>query len=144
MPNLAFWNLNGKVDAVTVAALAFEWDVDILILAENGIHNSKLATALNSGRNRFYFPDMGNSDRLTIFTRFTVTPASLIRDTFGTSIRHYQLPLGDSFLVVAVHLPSKLYMKTEDQILEATRIARYVREAEETVGHSRTVLIGDL
>ena len=33
---------------------------------------------------------------------------------------------------------------TEDQILATTRIARYIRDAEERVKHQRTILIGDL
>lgn len=54
------------------------------------------------------------------------------------------MPLGSEFLVVAVHLPSKLHKKTEDQVLAATRLARQIQDAEERVGHTRTVLIGDL
>lgn len=54
------------------------------------------------------------------------------------------MPLGDSILVVAAHLPSKLWKKTEDQILASMRVARYIRDAESRVGHSRTIVIGDL
>ena len=35
MPALAFWNVNARVSPETIAVLAREWDVDILILAEN-------------------------------------------------------------------------------------------------------------
>ena len=54
------------------------------------------------------------------------------------------MPLGDDFLVVAVHLSSKLRKKTEDQIMSTLRLARYIREAEQNVGHQRTIILGDL
>jgi hypothetical protein len=41
-------------------------------------------------------------------------------------------------------LSSKLWKRTEDKILSSTRLARYIQEAEENVGHRRTILIGDL
>ncbi|HYL74879.1 MAG TPA: endonuclease/exonuclease/phosphatase family protein [Bryobacteraceae bacterium] len=144
MPTLAFWNVNPNVKPATVAAFALECDADIVILAESGAETSEILQLLNADASRFYFPDIGVSDRLTILTRFQPERSCLIRDTFGVAIRHYQLPLGESFLVVAVHLSSKFWKKTEDQILATTRLGRYIREAEGNVGHTRTVVIGDL
>ena len=104
----------------------------------------RLLRALNTGVTRLYFADLGNSTRLTILTRFSTKPTTLVRDSHGIAIRHYEFPLGESLLLVAVHLSSKLWKKTEDQILASTRVARFIREAEAKVGHSRTVVIGDL
>jgi hypothetical protein len=143
VPTLAFWNIARNVPPTTVAAFAHESDADILILAENEIPNDTLVLALNSGVKRYYFPDPGPLGRVTIFTRFFSEPSTLVSDYGGVSIRHYRMPIGDSFLVVAVHLSSKLWKNTEDQALGATRIAKYIREAEERVGHQRTILIGD-
>ena len=144
MPTLAFWNTAGNVAPATVAAFARESDADILILAENGIPDETLVLALNSGVNRYYFLDPGPPGRLTILTRFVPQPASLVSDKNGVSIRQYRMPTGDSFLVVAVYLPSKLWKSAGDQSMGATRVARYIREAENRVGHQRTVVIGDL
>lgn len=144
MPTLAFWNVNGSVSPARVAALAREWDVDILILAENENAVPAILRELNRDATRFYFSDIGQSDRLTILTRFLPDPSILIRDSPGVSIRNYHMPLSDSFLVVAVHLASKLRRRTEDQILATTRLARFIREAEENVGHKRTIVIGEL
>jgi len=144
LPTLAFWNIDGNVALSTVAAFAHESDADVLILAENEIPNDTLVLALNSGVSRYYFPDRGPQGRLTIFTRFQPEPSTLVSDEDGVSIRHYRMPLGDSFLVVAVHLPSKLRRKTEDQVFGSVRVARSIREAEKQVGHQRSILIGDL
>lgn len=144
MPTLAFWNIAGNVLTATVAAFAHESEADILILAENHISTETLVLALNSGANRYYFPDPIPAGRLAIFTRFSPDTSIVISDEEGISIRHYRMPLGDSFLVVAVHLSSKLWKKTEDQIFVSVRVAGSIREAEKKVGHQRTVVIGDL
>lgn len=144
MPTLAFWNVNGNVPPSRIAAFAHESDADILILAESTGSLQAILKELNRDVDRLYFPDIGESDRLVILTRFEPDPSVLVRDTFGVSIRNYRTPLSDSFLVVAVHLRSKLWAKTEDQILAAPRVARVIREAEENTGHARTIVIGDL
>jgi hypothetical protein len=144
MPTLVFWNVDGNVSLARVSALARECEADILILAENNNAVPDLLQELNRDASRLYFPDIGQSDRLTILTRFLPDRSILIRDSPGVSIRNYRMPLGDSFLVVAVHLSSKLRKKTEDQILSTTRLARIIRLAEENVGHARTLVIGDL
>lgn len=144
MPTLAFWNVGRKVSSASIAAFAHEHAVDILVLAENEVQKTDLSQALNSGRKRLYFIDPGQPDRIEIFSRFLTEQSILIRDGRGVSIRHYQPPLGQSILVVAVHLASKLWKKTEEQVFSATRLARIIRDAEIRVGHTRTIMIGDL
>jgi hypothetical protein len=144
MPTLAFWNVNAKVWPETIAVLAREWDVDILILAENEIDPFEIQRKLNEDTDRLYFPDPGESDRLTILTRFQTDPTCLVSDSSGVAIRHYRPPPGESFLVVAVHLSSKLWKKTEDQVFIAAEVGSEIREAEDRVGHTRTIVIGDL
>ncbi len=144
MPTLAFWNVNARVSPETIAVLAREWDVDIIILAENETDRFEILRKLNADANGLYFSDPGQSDRLTIWTRFRPEPFCLVRDSPGVAIRHYSLRPGESFLVVAVHLASKLWTKTEDQIFVAAELGHDIRAAEERVGHSRTIVIGDL
>jgi endonuclease/exonuclease/phosphatase family metal-dependent hydrolase len=144
MPTLAFWNINARVSPETIAVLAREWDVDIIILAENETDRFKILRKLNEDTDRLYFSDRGKSDRLTILTRFQADPASVVTNPPGIAIRHYRLPVGESFLVVAVHLAGKLWSKTEDQVFAAVELGDQIRVAEERVGHSRTIVIGDL
>lgn len=90
-----------------------------------------------------YFADPIDAGRLTLLTRFQTEKDSLIGDTVGVSIRHYAISAGRSILLVAVHLPSKLRLKTEDQLLLCTETAALIRDAEERVQHDRTIVIGD-
>jgi len=144
MPTLAFWNLRNNVTAQAVTAFAHECDVDVLVLAENSNTANDLVRTLNMNSKRLFFADSGLPGRLTILTRFRPNASCLIRDSNGISIRHYQLPLGLSFLVVAAHLGSKLWKSKDDQVQTCSRVARYICEAEARVGHSRTIVIGDL
>jgi hypothetical protein len=144
MPTLAFWNVNAKVSPKTIAVLAQEWDVDILILAENATDRFEILRLLNEDTDRLYFADLGESDRLTIFTAFEPEPLCLMGDRPSAAVRHYRLNPGESFLVVAAHLASKLWAKPEDQIFHAVGLGQDIREAEGRVGHSRTIVIGDL
>jgi len=70
MPTLAFWNVNARVSPEIISALAREWDVDIIILAENEVDRFDIQRKLNEDTDRLYFSDLGESDRLTILTRF--------------------------------------------------------------------------
>ena len=144
MPTIAFWNIGGIESPGRVAALARSSDVDVLVLAECKLPIVGLLRALNAGQERLFFSDKGHSHRLVIFTRFQTDASTLVHDALDVAIRHYRMPIGDAFLLVAVHLPSKLWSNTADQIIGSTRVAGYIRDAERRVGHARTVIIGDL
>ena len=143
MPTRAFWNTNGQAEPDKVVALARQADPDVLVLAESAIPLERLLTELNRGQTTLFFPDPGFSQRVTIVSRYLDRFVHPIRDASRVAIRHYLPPLGPSFLLVAVHLHSKLRKKTEDQALAAPRLARYVKQAETAVGHSRTIVLGD-
>ncbi len=143
MPTFAFWNISNNVSIEHISAFALEHDVDVLALAESKIPTHDLTDSINQNTDRIYFNDIGISDRLTILTRFNIEKTMLIMDKPHFSIRHYNMPLGESILFVGVHLSSLLWKDTRDQTHICTRIARYVREAEAIVGHTRTIIMGD-
>jgi hypothetical protein len=64
-------------------------------------------------------------------------------DSGGVSIRQISPPIGSSFLLVGLHLPSKLHFSDQEQLMHAIRVSRAIQDAEETVEHSRTLVIGD-
>ncbi len=142
MPTFAFWNVNANVPAEMIIALAQEWDVDILVLAECQA-DPEFLVKLNESERRYY-PDPGESNRLTILTLFRSDLQCLVRDSPGVAIRHYGLADEQSFLMAAVHLDSKLWRNTEDQVFAAVELANEIREAEDRFGHTRTIVIGDL
>lgn len=46
-------------------------------------------------------------------------------------------------IIVAVHLPSKLYKSDWDQYSKSTRVAQQIQEVESEYEHQRTLVIGD-
>src|SRR4051794_35563743 len=84
------------------------------------------------------------SDRLTFVTRYPVDAIRSLRDDGGISVRAVRPPIGIEILVVALHLPSKLYRSDAEQTLYSLRVAQLIRECEELSGHTNSLIIGDL
>jgi len=103
-----------------------------------------LLSALRNRTGRRYFRDPGLSPRLRIYSRYDRRYFTACKDMGGIAIRHLAPPMGPDILLVIVHLPSKLHQTEHDQALACTRLARTICEHEQSLGHSRTVVVGDL
>jgi endonuclease/exonuclease/phosphatase family metal-dependent hydrolase len=136
MLTFLFWNLNRRPLAGIVRQLADEHGADIVILAESAEVGETMLQDLQ------FAP--AQCEAIRMFTRFTPKLLVPVHESQRVSIRQLALPERAPLLIAAVHLPSKLFSCADSQILEQGVLARSIREAEENVGHSRTVLIGDL
>jgi exonuclease III len=67
-----------------------------------------------------------------------------LHDHTGIAVRHISPPLGDDFILVCVHLPSKRFYAEEDQAHICFCLNEIIKENESKVGHTRTVVVGDL
>src|SRR5262245_35846051 len=67
-----------------------------------------------------------------------------IADLDGVSLRHIVPPIGRSILLAAVHLRRKQFASDADQTQLAVGIAADIARAESALGHSRTVVFGNL
>jgi len=116
------------------------------MLAECVITSGVMLKALNQGRGaQFHLPDSPHH-KLVIYTRF---PRRFLETRENSkhprfTIRHLRLPERPDLLLVVVHSPSKRNWKEESQAFECRELAADIRKAEEEVGHTRTVLVGDL
>jgi len=144
MVTFLFWNINKQSLSESIASLVDKHRVDILILAETNIPDMELTKLLNSqGGPVFSLAPPGLPSPLKIYSRFLSRFVKPVRDSGGIAIRHLTPPIGRDMLLVAAHLPSKLHQSEQDQILDCTRFARIIEEAELEVGHTRTLVIGD-
>lgn len=82
--------------------------------------------------------------KLKFFVALPSANFTSLADSGGVAVRHVKPLVSSDFLLVAVHLPSKLYLEASDQAQLAARVAKIVSEAERRIGHDRTVVIGDL
>jgi endonuclease/exonuclease/phosphatase (EEP) superfamily protein YafD len=143
MPTLLFWNLNRRSLDRQVGLLARQHKADIVILAEAGTAVEDTLDGLNTEATSLFSQDPGHSDRLRILSRFPRQSVTPISDRSRVSIRQYAPPIGAAFLVVAVHLPSKLHQDQNDQYLACAHLAKDIQRAEQQGHHSRTIVIGD-
>lgn len=114
------------------------------MLAECTLSIAALLPRLNRHKRFHYIPGYGGCERIDIYATFSRDFLVPLHETDRTTIRHLKLPgLRDVVLGVA-HLPSKLRWSDESQVYECVRLSRDIIDVERRVGHSRTVLIGDL
>jgi len=144
MTNFLFWNIGRQHITKIVVSLAHQYDVDVLILAESNLSVYSLEAALNENQKTLYFPDTGYSDQLQIYTRFIGSFFKPLRDSRGIAIRHLIPPVGKDIIITSVHLSSKLYHRECDQTYSCVRLIKDIEEEEKKVGHTRTIILGDL
>lgn len=144
MATFLFWNINRRPLLHQVATLCHEHRVDVLILAESGLSTEELREVLNSGqRSQFRVPSFAPLSRLSFFIRYPRRSLKPVYDDGHVAIRRLVPPVGFEILIVAVHLPSKLYYTETDQTLNSPLVARAIERAEAKFGHTRTVVVGD-
>jgi hypothetical protein len=145
MVTVLFWNLNRRVLLQDLVSLCNNHKVDILILAESMLLDIEILAALNENSSSTFFIALFNqfSTRLSFFIRYPVESVIRVADADGISIRQIIPSSGVNLLLVAVHLPSKLHLNEREQLLHAARVATIIQRAEEEVGHTRTMVIGD-
>jgi hypothetical protein len=144
MATFLFWNIGGRDLTAHVVALAIRNDVDVLILAESAIDDVRLLNELNYQQNRiFRIPPLSLSPRLKFYVRYRSGSFESLFDEGGISLRLVRPPVGREMLLVAVHLPSKMYRRDHEQTIIATELSRLIRQKEEELGHKNTMVIGD-
>lgn len=127
-----------------VVAAARGHDVDVIILAEADVDEIALLKALNRDDTRTYrIPPLSFSPRLKFFVRYAHESFESILDEGGIALRIIRPPIGRELLLVAVHLPSKIWRRDHEQTILATELGRLIREAETGRGHQNTMVIGD-
>jgi hypothetical protein len=143
-----FWNLNRKPLQQIAAALARSRNVDVLVLLECDIPVRRLLAALNQGDRPIfhYAPSRAETpnEAIKVFTRFSAEFLDPLEEERGLTIRHLKLPAMTDVILAAVHFPSKLHWDLTSQALECTALARAITRVEDRVGHTRTMLFGDL
>jgi hypothetical protein len=148
MLTFLFWNLNGKNLAASLARLASKHSVDVLILAEATapeVVPDSLLPVLNASAPLPLFslaPDQ--CERIQMYTRFAPSLAVPVSEDAFHMIRHIRFPDRPDFLLVAAHLPSKLRDSEKSQYDEMLVFVREIQRMEAQVGHTRTIVVGDL
>lgn len=145
MLTFLFWNLDRQPIPGLVAELAHSHNVDVLMLAECAIPAPDLLRELNHKQVQRYSPPDARSqcDRIVIYPRFATRFLDVVLESGKGTFRHVCTPANQSVLLGVVHLSSKLHQSGPSQAQAATGFRFLVERAEQMVGHTRTVLVGD-
>ena len=144
MLKFLLWNLNKKPLQDSIERLARMHEVDIIVLLENAVSSDLLLRTLNPlGRGDYYFSP-GLCGKIHIFCKFLGVFIKPIHESDRLTIRHMTLPNRVEILLAAVHFPSKLYWDDDSQAFECSNLVDDIIKSEKQVGHTRTILMGDL
>jgi hypothetical protein len=145
MTVFVFWNLHNQQLGHMIANLAVTYDVDVFMLAECDIGPSRLLSDLNrSGSSPYHYVRNIGQEKIQIYTKFSAEFVTSVLDGPRFTIRHVTLPATAGLLLVVSHFPSKVNWDEHSQAAESTILAQEIAQAEVSVGHQRTVLVGDL
>ena len=144
MATFLFWNLNRKPLQSLIATLAVQHQIDVLIFAECVIKPEVLLQSLCEAGSQYYYLPSRVCEKIEMFTRFPSDAFEIIIDVKRLIIQHIKVPKAKNILLAATHFPSKLHWDDASQALECVDVANRITKAEEQVGHSRTILVGDL
>jgi len=139
-----FWNLNQKPLQSVIASLVLQYEVDVLMLAECSIPPDVLLRTLNRPGEADYHYAPGICEKIQIFTRFTAKFVQPVFEANRLTIRHLKLPGQTDVLLAVIHGISKRNYSDEGQIFEAEKLSNTIKNTERRIGHTRTVLVGDL
>ncbi|MBL8150129.1 MAG: hypothetical protein JNN15_09405, partial [Blastocatellia bacterium] len=127
MLTFLFWNTNKQKKALEIIfELAWDYEVDILMLAESIFEPQEILTKLNDRKTLYSF-SKGECKRIQIFTRFSHTFVKPLSEGEKYAIRHISRPAREDLILVVAHLSSKMYAKESDQMLDCSNLADEVR-----------------
>ena len=144
MITFLFWNMKQTKRLDILSRLVREFNIDVLMLAENILGVADVLCELNTSEAADFHYNMGQCERIDIFSKFTLAQVTPIHESKHITICHLKPPTTCDLLLAAVHLSSKLHQSSESQAFEIPEIARDIIRMEEKIGHQRTVLVGDL
>lgn len=145
---LLFWNTNGCTDGHIIGQLCREHKVDVLLLAETEIGSAELTTEINQitsvGRTFWELSHWDSRSRVRALTHYTPDLVLPVFDDPHVKMLAIRLHAGRPLLIVAAHLPSKMWPEPEDQSYRVRQLRVDIEREESHVGHRNTVVIGDL
>ena len=137
-----FWNVRGAVPEKELTALVSSEGVDVLVLAEDRAPSHTEAILTRDVRT-FVHVTYEHS-KVHVFTSYVGGLTNIMEDGAYHCALQTHPPLLPPLLLIGVHFPSKLHQRPDSQTLETAVLADSIRALEKKVGHSNTVLLGDL
>jgi hypothetical protein len=144
MISFLFWNLKDKPLQKLIVKISSIFDIDIFMFAEFSLDVDELLFQLKKANKSDYFYAQGiGCQKIHIISRFSEDYVSPLYESSDLTIRHLNLPGLSDILLAVNHFPSKLYWDETSQLIECINLSNSILDAENDIGHSRTILVGD-
>lgn len=144
MNKIIFWNVAKKANLKLILDLCEERTPDVLVLAEiDGVSSKDILRSINSFSGRIYYEVNPLGERVKIFSIFNSGSIFPVIDSGNFSAVIVSPPLGPRYLMVAVHLPSKMHISEVGQLVLAQRISSRIADLESLHDIQDTVVLGD-
>jgi len=144
-----FWNIRRALGTRFYESLRhLAWrDIDVFLFAEPAADEHLLLGAMNGALGGTYYRVPSDSPRLMLFSRLSnATWTDRFSGNLNGRITAHELTVGDlpSILLIGAHLHSPNTLDDHDRAEWARKLIPQIRRLEDDVGHTRTVLVGDL
>lgn len=138
-----FWNVKNNPVGPILSKIVQEHRVEIVILAECYDRDAILVDLNSDVKYPFHLTESKHT-RVVIYTSFS---PKFIKTTYSETlftIRRITLPLKKDMLLAAMHLESKRHRSDIHRLGKAMAVSAKIRQIENDLGITRTVLVGDL
>ncbi|TGK51139.1 hypothetical protein EHQ16_19345 [Leptospira kanakyensis] len=144
MFKILFWNIKQANIGDSIASLAIENDLDLILLAENNFsHVGNFLGELNKTNYKYSLIQNFSSNDRNVYFRAKSNLINRIEDGLHHTVLHINLPGLPDFNIILVHLISKLFFSSESQFAELAKLNEIILKQETKVQHKRTLLIDD-
>ncbi|MGG1555439.1 hypothetical protein [Paenibacillus ferrarius] len=136
-----FWNIMKKDLTSDIRALCEENEIHFLLLAEaQAINKTGLETELKTISNDYKLATV--IDTAKVFCWHKLNNVRAVKDDNYYSA--YVLDDGqEEILIVGIHAPSKIHMESSEQALFITRIIMDIKQLEDQLNITNTMVVGD-
>jgi len=147
MTSFLFWNVMNRDLRALIASAVVERDVDILLLAECGVTDDEMSIALSTATGKVYSALSEDSDKVRIFTRLNVASWTKRQsDPVRARMAIWSVEAGrpPGILLAVARLVDRRNASEGEQAMLAVELGKEIDRAEMSIGHERTLLVGDL
>lgn len=140
---LLFWNIQKKDAPPELSAFCQAKSVDIVLLAEPGRQAKHLGDTLTVSGTAEYVRQVQRTELFEVCSRHATHQMLSKHDSNRFSIWNIKPNVGADFILVVLHLQSKMHAKRSDQHASAQLVVTELQRVERELGHQRSLIIGD-
>lgn len=139
-----FWNTNGNNVIDVINELKYDNEFDVLILIEANLNPNSVLLVLNRIIPKYQYAACNFCEGIQIYAKFSSKLINPFFETKRHSARKLIIPqLNKDFLLIVIHYQSKLRWSDANQSAHSIEIGNFIAEAENRIGHNRTIVLGD-